>query len=118
MLPGERYHQNHKTRTCFRERKMKDFIIVLSFMAVVFAACDTKKEDTTTSDTSVAEQKDAASPDATPVEDATTVEDTATVDDAASTPADATAVADILGDGFPNVSDAVVAPDAATESGE
>ena len=105
---------------------MKDFIIVLSFMAVVFAACDTKKEDTTTSDTSVAEQKDAASPDATPVEDATTVEDTATVADAASTPADATgpdslgdaSVADILGDGFPNVSDAVVAPDAATESGE
>lgn len=117
MLPGERYHQNHKTRTCFRERKMKDFIIVLSFMAVVFAACNTKKEDTTTSDTSVAVQKDAASPDATPVEDATTVEDTATVDGAASTPADAS-VADILGDGFPNVSDAVVAPDAATESGE
>lgn len=96
---------------------MKDFIIVLSFMAVVFAACNTKKEDTTTSDTSVAVQKDAASPDATPVEDATTVEDTATVDGAASTPADAS-VADILGDGFPNVSDAVVAPDAATESGE
>jgi len=95
---------------------MKDFIIVLSFMAVVFAACDTKKEDTTTSDTSVVEQKDAASPDATLVEDATTVEDTATVDGAASTPADATAVADILGDGFLNVSDAVAAPDAATDS--
>ena len=116
MPPGEKYRQNHKTRTCFRERKMKDFIIVLSFMAVVFAACDTKKEDTTTSDTSVVEQKDAASPDATLVEDATTVEDTATVDGAASTPADATAVADILGDGFPNVSDAVDAPDAATDS--
>jgi hypothetical protein len=97
---------------------MKDFIIVLSFMAVVFAACDTKKEDTAPCDTSVAVQSDAASPDATPVEDATTAEDTATVADAASTPADATEVADILGDGFPNVADAVATPDAATDSDE
>tara|TARA_A100001515_G_scaffold91921_1_gene73330 strand:+ start:5802 stop:6287 length:486 start_codon:yes stop_codon:yes gene_type:complete len=79
---------------------MKDFMIILAFMAVVFAACDSKEEETTECDTSVATSTDSTS---TPDD---TLKGLDPVEDGGTTAADATGVADILADGFPNVSDA------------
>ena len=77
---------------------MKDFMIILAFMAVVLGACDSK-EETKECDSSVASSTDVAStPDVDQGNDAT-VEDAATA-------ADAAGLSDILSDGFPNVSDA------------